>query len=111
MHLHVSLPICLWMCVNTTESMKDPFRDAELLDMLKKMLEDPVWAVEVKFSALGLICSLANSSMCLILQHTFTKNLFNCQFQDVLECKENSKDMITGIRPQINKKYLWSHSR
>lgn len=32
--------------------------------MLKKMLEDPVGAVEVKFSALGLICSLAKSGMC-----------------------------------------------
>ncbi|XP_044068984.1 rap1 GTPase-GDP dissociation stimulator 1 isoform X3 [Siniperca chuatsi] len=45
------------------ESMKNPFMDAELLPMLKKMLEDPVGAVEVKFSALGLICSLANSSV------------------------------------------------
>ncbi|CAI5682076.1 unnamed protein product [Oreochromis niloticus] len=45
------------------ESMKDPFREADLLPMLKKMLEDPVGAVEVKFSALGLICSLANSSV------------------------------------------------
>ncbi|XP_068455467.1 rap1 GTPase-GDP dissociation stimulator 1-B, partial [Clinocottus analis] len=45
------------------ESVKDPFREAELLPMLKKMLEDPAGAVEVKFSALGLICSLANSSV------------------------------------------------
>uniref|UniRef100_A0A3B4FQ22 Rap1 GTPase-GDP dissociation stimulator 1-like n=1 Tax=Pundamilia nyererei TaxID=303518 RepID=A0A3B4FQ22_9CICH len=45
------------------ESMKDPFGEADLLPMLKKMLEDPVGAVEVKFSALGLICSLANSSV------------------------------------------------
>ncbi|XP_035800625.1 rap1 GTPase-GDP dissociation stimulator 1-B isoform X3 [Amphiprion ocellaris] len=44
------------------ESMKDPVREAELLHMLKKMLEDHTGAVEVKFSALGLICSLANSS-------------------------------------------------
>uniref|UniRef100_A0A3P8RQW6 Si:dkey-191g9.5 n=1 Tax=Amphiprion percula TaxID=161767 RepID=A0A3P8RQW6_AMPPE len=44
------------------ESMKDPIREAELLHMLKKMLEDHTGAVEVKFSALGLICSLANSS-------------------------------------------------
>lgn len=44
--------------------MKDPFKEAELLPMLKKMLEDPVGAVEVKFSALGLICSLAKSGMC-----------------------------------------------
>lgn len=57
-------PVCL--CV-TTESVKDPFREAELLPMLKKMLEDPVGAVEVKFSALGLICSLADSSMCLVI--------------------------------------------
>lgn len=56
------------MSVNNAESMKDPFREADLLPMLKKMLEDPVGAVEVKFSALGLICSLANSSMCLILK-------------------------------------------
>ncbi|KAM9726422.1 rap1 GTPase-GDP dissociation stimulator 1-B [Menidia menidia] len=45
------------------ESVKDPFREAELLPMLKKMLEDPDGAVEVKFSALGLVCSLANSSV------------------------------------------------
>uniref|UniRef100_A0A3Q1HNM4 Uncharacterized protein n=1 Tax=Anabas testudineus TaxID=64144 RepID=A0A3Q1HNM4_ANATE len=45
------------------ESMQGPFREADLLVMLKKMLEDPVGAVEVKFSALGLICSLANSSV------------------------------------------------
>lgn len=59
--------VCLRVCVCvTTESMKDPLREAELLPMLKKMLEDPVGAVEVKFSALGLICSLANSSMCVL---------------------------------------------
>lgn len=40
----------------------DAFREAELFPLLKKMLEDPVGAVEVKFSALGLICSLANCS-------------------------------------------------
>lgn len=45
------------------ESMKAPFKEAELLPMLQKMLEDPVAAVEVKFSALGLICSLAQSGM------------------------------------------------
>ncbi|XP_033987841.1 LOW QUALITY PROTEIN: rap1 GTPase-GDP dissociation stimulator 1 [Trematomus bernacchii] len=45
------------------ESMKEAFRDSELLTMLKEMLEDPVGAIEVKFSALGLICSLANSSV------------------------------------------------
>lgn len=44
------------------ESMKDPIREAQLFPMLKKMLEDPTGAVEVKFSALGLICSLGNSS-------------------------------------------------
>ncbi|KAM4730330.1 rap1 GTPase-GDP dissociation stimulator 1-B isoform 1-T1 [Anableps anableps] len=45
------------------ESMKDPFSEAELLPMLKNMLDDPVGAVEVKFSALGLICTLANSGV------------------------------------------------
>lgn len=49
--------------------MLGPFREADLLAMLKKMLEDPVGAVEVKFSALGLICSLANSSTCSSLRH------------------------------------------
>ncbi|XP_062257577.1 rap1 GTPase-GDP dissociation stimulator 1-B [Platichthys flesus] len=44
------------------EFMKDRLWEAELLPLLKKMLEDPEGAVEVKFSALGLICSLANSS-------------------------------------------------
>ncbi|XP_030012347.1 rap1 GTPase-GDP dissociation stimulator 1 isoform X1 [Sphaeramia orbicularis] len=44
------------------ESMKDPIREAQLFPMLKKMLEDPTGAVEVKFSVLGLICSLSNSS-------------------------------------------------
>lgn len=84
MHLHAYLPtcLCLWVCVNTTESMKDPFKQADLLPMMKNMLEDPVGAVEVKFSALGLICSLAKSSMCLILQYTFTEVLFHCKFQD-----------------------------
>ncbi|MEQ2289689.1 hypothetical protein AMECASPLE_035834 [Ameca splendens] len=43
------------------ESMRDPFREAELLPTLKNMLDDPVGAVEVKFSAMGLICTLANS--------------------------------------------------
>ncbi|XP_042592679.1 rap1 GTPase-GDP dissociation stimulator 1 isoform X1 [Cyprinus carpio] len=45
------------------EAVQEPFRDADLLPTLQKMLDDPVVAVEVKFSALGLICSLANSSM------------------------------------------------
>ncbi|XP_056148186.1 rap1 GTPase-GDP dissociation stimulator 1 [Lampris incognitus] len=45
------------------DSMQDPFREAELVSILLKMLEDPVGAVEVKFSALALICSLANSSV------------------------------------------------
>lgn len=50
----------LFVC-DCSESMKAPFKEAELLPMLQKMLEDPVAAVEVKFSALGLICSLAQS--------------------------------------------------
>ncbi|XP_011490867.1 rap1 GTPase-GDP dissociation stimulator 1-like isoform X4 [Oryzias latipes] len=45
------------------ESVKDPLRDAELLPELKKILEDPAAAVEVKFSTLGLICTLANCSL------------------------------------------------
>ncbi|XP_035255439.1 rap1 GTPase-GDP dissociation stimulator 1 isoform X4 [Anguilla anguilla] len=45
------------------ESMQEPFREADLLPMLQKMLDDPVGAVEVKFSAIGLICSLANSGL------------------------------------------------
>ncbi|KAM9848081.1 rap1 GTPase-GDP dissociation stimulator 1 [Aulostomus maculatus] len=43
--------------------MKEPFQEAELLLKLKKMLEESGGAVEVKFSALGLICSLANTHM------------------------------------------------
>ncbi|MCI4376218.1 hypothetical protein PGIGA_G00185880 [Pangasianodon gigas] len=43
--------------------VEEPFSHANLLSTLKKMLDDPVGAVEVKFSTLGLICSLANSSM------------------------------------------------
>ncbi|XP_029926069.1 rap1 GTPase-GDP dissociation stimulator 1 isoform X2 [Myripristis murdjan] len=43
------------------ESVQAPFREAELVPTLQKMLDDPAGAVEVKFSALGLICSLANS--------------------------------------------------
>ncbi|CDQ70688.1 unnamed protein product [Oncorhynchus mykiss] len=43
-------------------SMQESFREAELLPTLQKMLDDPVATVEFKFSALGLICSLANSS-------------------------------------------------
>uniref|UniRef100_A0A4W4EAE9 Uncharacterized protein n=1 Tax=Electrophorus electricus TaxID=8005 RepID=A0A4W4EAE9_ELEEL len=45
------------------EAVQEPFQSADLLCTLKKMLDDPVGAVEVKFSTLGLICSLANSSM------------------------------------------------
>lgn len=57
--------------------MRDPFSEAELLPMLKNMLDDPVGAVEVKFSALGLICTLANSGTLLLLQHfSFSKAKF-----------------------------------
>lgn len=55
--------------MNIAESLKEPFQKAELLPMMKNILEDPVGAVEVKFSALGLICSLAKTSMYGILQH------------------------------------------
>ncbi|XP_040929860.1 rap1 GTPase-GDP dissociation stimulator 1-B isoform X2 [Betta splendens] len=44
------------------DSMQGPFREANLLTMLKQMLDNPVGAVEVKFSTLGLVCSLANDS-------------------------------------------------
>ncbi|XP_018580695.1 rap1 GTPase-GDP dissociation stimulator 1 isoform X2 [Scleropages formosus] len=44
------------------EAMEEPFREAGLVPTLQKMLDDPVGAVEVKFSTIGLICSLANSS-------------------------------------------------
>lgn len=52
--------------------MKDPFKEAELLPMLKKILEDPAAAVEVKFSTLGLVCTLADSSM--YFQHVIPHN-------------------------------------
>ncbi|KAJ8418400.1 hypothetical protein AAFF_G00141090 [Aldrovandia affinis] len=45
------------------DSMQEPFREVGLLPVLQKMLEDPVGTVEVKFSTMGLICSLANSSL------------------------------------------------
>ncbi|KAG7272453.1 hypothetical protein CRUP_031380 [Coryphaenoides rupestris] len=44
------------------ECMQDTLREAQLLPTLQKMLDDPLGAVEVKFSALGLVCSLAHSS-------------------------------------------------
>lgn len=73
------------MSVNIAESIKGPFQDAELLPMLKKMLEDPVGAVEVKFSALGLICSLANSSMCLIVKQHIENAVILCNVPVHLE--------------------------
>ncbi|XP_048858775.1 rap1 GTPase-GDP dissociation stimulator 1 isoform X2 [Brienomyrus brachyistius] len=45
------------------ETMEGPFQDAGLVPTLQKMLDDPVGAVEVKFSTIGLICSLTNSSL------------------------------------------------
>ncbi|XP_031434732.1 rap1 GTPase-GDP dissociation stimulator 1 [Clupea harengus] len=45
------------------DTVQESFAEAELLPTLQKMLEDPVGAVEVKFSTMGLICSLANSSL------------------------------------------------
>uniref|UniRef100_A0A1A8L439 RAP1, GTP-GDP dissociation stimulator 1 n=1 Tax=Nothobranchius pienaari TaxID=704102 RepID=A0A1A8L439_9TELE len=44
-------------------SMRDPLKEAELVPTLKSILDDPTGAAEVKFSALGLICTLANSSV------------------------------------------------
>ncbi|XP_077350760.1 rap1 GTPase-GDP dissociation stimulator 1-A isoform X4 [Festucalex cinctus] len=45
------------------ESMKDLFMETKLLTLLKKMLEDSSATAEVKYSALGLICSLAKSGV------------------------------------------------
>ncbi|XP_063048095.1 rap1 GTPase-GDP dissociation stimulator 1 [Engraulis encrasicolus] len=45
------------------DSVQEAFVEAELLATLQKMLDDPVGAVEVKFSTMGLVCSLANSSV------------------------------------------------
>lgn len=80
----VSLQVLLVsVCVlNTLESMRDPLKEAELLPTLKKILDDPVGAVEVKFSALGLICTLANSSMfcCFYNTQNILKNLLQIEF-------------------------------
>ncbi|KAK1164457.1 rap1 GTPase-GDP dissociation stimulator 1-like isoform X1 [Acipenser oxyrinchus oxyrinchus] len=43
------------------DAVVEPFMSAGLLSTLQQMLEDPVAAVEVKFSTVGLVCSLANS--------------------------------------------------
>ncbi|XP_015203333.1 rap1 GTPase-GDP dissociation stimulator 1 [Lepisosteus oculatus] len=43
------------------ESMEVVFREVGLVPTLQQMLDDPVGAVEVKFSAVGLVCSLVNS--------------------------------------------------
>lgn len=85
------------VCVNTAESMQGPFREADLLAMLKKMLEDPIGTVEVKFSALGLICSLANSSMCSHLRHTFTENCVPLKMFQSLRNK-NCNLRVSGMR-------------
>ncbi|XP_024153757.1 rap1 GTPase-GDP dissociation stimulator 1 isoform X1 [Oryzias melastigma] len=57
------------------ESVKDPLREAELLPELKKILEDPAAAVEVKFSTLGLICTLANCSKGLTRDELISVNM------------------------------------
>lgn len=72
MHLHTCLTtvyICFWISVNIAESLKEPFQKAELLSIMKNILEDPLGAAEVKFSALGLICSLAETSKYWIFQN------------------------------------------
>ncbi|XP_041116915.1 rap1 GTPase-GDP dissociation stimulator 1-B-like isoform X2 [Polyodon spathula] len=43
------------------DAVEEPFMSAGLLSTLQQMLEDPVAAVEVKFSTVGLVCSLVNS--------------------------------------------------
>lgn len=55
--------------MNIAESLKEPFQKAELLSIMKNILEDPLGAAEVKFSALGLICSLAETSKYWIFQN------------------------------------------
>lgn len=63
------------MCVLFAETMEGPFQDADLVPTLQKMLDDPVGAVEVKFSTIGLICSLTNSSQysARALDHSFIR--------------------------------------
>jgi len=93
--------------VNTPESMKNPFREAELLPMLKKMLEDPDGAVEVKFSALGLICTLANSSMCLLLQHTeFPKMYVPKLISTYYRMRKKLNEWVSDIGTKTRKKVL-----
>ncbi|RXM35782.1 Rap1 GTPase-GDP dissociation stimulator 1-A [Acipenser ruthenus] len=54
----VALAIASTIDIDTVE---EPFMSAGLLSTLQQMLEDPVAVVEVKFSTVGLVCSLANS--------------------------------------------------
>ncbi|XP_059372862.1 rap1 GTPase-GDP dissociation stimulator 1-like [Carassius carassius] len=54
------------------KAVQEPFRDSDLLPTLQKTLDDPLVAVEVKFSALGFICSLANSSQYCKITHCGT---------------------------------------
>ncbi|XP_058841111.1 rap1 GTPase-GDP dissociation stimulator 1-B-like isoform X2 [Acipenser ruthenus] len=54
----VALAIASTIDIDTVE---EPFMSAGLLSTLQQMLEDPVVVVEVKFSTVGLVCSLANS--------------------------------------------------
>ncbi|XP_039623960.1 rap1 GTPase-GDP dissociation stimulator 1 isoform X2 [Polypterus senegalus] len=45
----------------TIETVEGSFKDGGIVPTLQQMLDDPMVASEVKFSALGLVCSLANS--------------------------------------------------
>uniref|UniRef100_A0A3Q1B1Z9 Uncharacterized protein n=1 Tax=Amphiprion ocellaris TaxID=80972 RepID=A0A3Q1B1Z9_AMPOC len=84
------------------ESMKDPVREAELLHMLKKMLEDHTGAVEVKFSALGLICSLANSSMLQIqILDNYSKMLYQWN-HDLVLSKFDLASKLLGCSVGVN---------
>ncbi|KAG5266642.1 hypothetical protein AALO_G00234520 [Alosa alosa] len=69
------------------DAVQESFAEAELLPTLQKMLEDPVGAVEVKFSTMGLVCSLANSSM----------------LREQME-KLNLKDSLTQLSSHTNTK-------
>ncbi|XP_053731217.1 rap1 GTPase-GDP dissociation stimulator 1-B [Synchiropus splendidus] len=72
------------------EAMKKPFSEAGLLQMIKKILEDPAGAVEVKFSALGLVCSLASTNAMTAELHSVDMR------QSVRELTEHSSSRLAA---------------
>uniref|UniRef100_A0A672GVF5 Si:dkey-191g9.5 n=1 Tax=Salarias fasciatus TaxID=181472 RepID=A0A672GVF5_SALFA len=68
------------------ESVKGPFKEAELVSILKKLLEDPESTVAVKVNALGVICNLANSGKLALLK----------------ELKLNEQKLLTGLGRHVN---------